>query len=58
MNIGGVQSFRVRLAEQVEARDELLVENRDLAVEYEDLRPQLGDGGGQLAEAGGVIDSV
>ena len=42
----------------MEARDELLIEDRDLAVEYENLRSQLGDGGGQLAEARGVLDGA
>ena len=46
-----------RLAQPIEARAELLVEDRRLAVEDERARRQLGDGRRDVTEAASVIDA-
>jgi len=46
------------MAEQLKARAEVLVEDRDLAIEHERRYRQGGDRGGELAEPAGVVDAV
>ena len=59
MKIGGrADDGWVRFAEQLESRDELLIEYRDLAIDHERVGPQLRDRGREFEEAMGVVDRI